>query len=70
MQLAVVQREEVDVVDQATRKLMADKAFTDSLEKIAAVPALDTTPQRTEKFIKDELAKWAPVIKAAGVKIE
>lgn len=60
----------VNIIDQATRKLMTDKTFTDALEKIAAVPALDTTPERTEKFIKDELAKWAPVIKAAGVRIE
>lgn len=60
----------VDTIDQASRKLMGDKSFTDSLEKIAAVPALDTTPARTARFIKDELAKWAPVIRAAGVKIE
>ena len=49
---------------------MTDKAFVEALEKIAAVPTADTTPQRTEKFIKDELAKWAPIIKASGVKIE
>jgi len=40
------------------------------LEDIAAVPTTDTTPERTAKFIKDELAKWAPVIRAADVKIE
>jgi hypothetical protein len=40
------------------------------LEGIAAVPATDTTPERTAKFIHDEIAKWAPVIRAAGVKIE
>ena len=40
------------------------------LEDIAAVPTTDTTPERTAKFIKDEIAKWAPVIRAAGVKIE
>lgn len=60
----------VEAVDAATRKLMTDKAFVEALEKIAAVPTADTTPQRTEKFIKDELAKWAPIIKASGVKIE
>jgi tripartite-type tricarboxylate transporter receptor subunit TctC len=60
----------VEVLDTATRKLMADKAFIEALEKIAAVPTTDTTPERTGKFIKDELAKWAPIIKAAGVKIE
>ena len=60
----------VAAIDAATRKLMTDKAFIEALEKIAAVPTVDTTPQRTEKFIKDELAKWSPIIKAAGVKIE
>ncbi len=60
----------VQAIDAATRKIMADKAFIESLEKIAAVPTTDTTPQRTAKFITDELAKWAPIIKQAGVKIE
>jgi tripartite-type tricarboxylate transporter receptor subunit TctC len=60
----------VDTIDQATRKVMADPSTIKFLEDIAAVPTPDTTPQRTAKFIEDELAKWAPVIKAAGIKIE
>jgi len=60
----------VDVVDQASRKLMTDPSAIKFLEDIAAVPTIDTTPQRTAKFIKDELAKWAPVIKSSGVRIE
>ena len=49
---------------------MADPSTIKFLEDIAAVPTTDTTPQRTAKFIEDELAKWAPVIKAAGIKLE
>jgi tripartite-type tricarboxylate transporter receptor subunit TctC len=60
----------VDTIDQASRKLMADAEMIKFLEDIAAVPATDTTPERTAKFINDEIAKWAPVIRAAGVKIE
>jgi tripartite-type tricarboxylate transporter receptor subunit TctC len=60
----------VDTLDQASRKLMADSEMVKFLEDIAAVPMTDTTPQRTAKFIHDEIAKWAPVIRAAGVKIE
>jgi tripartite-type tricarboxylate transporter receptor subunit TctC len=60
----------VDTIDQASRKLMADAEMIKFLEGIAAVPATDTTPERTAKFIHDEIAKWAPVIRAAGVKIE
>ena len=60
----------VDTIDQASRKLMADAEMIKFLEDIAAVPATDTSPERTAKFISDEIAKWAPVIRAAGVKIE
>ena len=67
---AGMQQSVVDVVDQASRKLMKDPNVIKFLEDIAAVPATDTTPQRTAKFINDEIAKWAPVIRAAGVKIE
>ena len=63
-------KEVVDTIDQASRKLMADKEMIKFLEDIAAVPTTDTSPERTAKFIKDEIAKWAPVIKAAGVRIE
>lgn len=60
----------VDKLDQASRTLMKDPEMVKFLEDIAAVPTTDTTPQRTAKFISDEIAKWAPVIRAAGVKIE
>jgi len=60
----------VDTLDQASRKLMKDAEMIKFLEDIAAVPTTDTSPERTAKFIKDEIAKWAPVIRAAGVKIE
>jgi tripartite-type tricarboxylate transporter receptor subunit TctC len=60
----------VDTLDQASRKLMTDASVIKFLDDIAAVPATDTTPERTAKFIRDEIAKWAPVIRAADVNIE
>jgi tripartite-type tricarboxylate transporter receptor subunit TctC len=60
----------VDTIDQASRKIMADKTVIKFLEDIAAVPATDTSPERTARFIRGELAKWAPIIRAADVKIE
>ena len=60
----------VDTIDQASRKLIADPDMIKFLEDIAAVPTTDTSPARTAKFINDEIAKWAPVIRSAGVKIE
>jgi tripartite-type tricarboxylate transporter receptor subunit TctC len=60
----------VDVLDQASRKMMKDPTAIKFLEDIAAVPTVNTTPALTAKFIADEIAKWAPVIRSAGVKIE
>jgi len=60
----------VDTLSQATRKIMSDKTTIKALEDIAAIPMPDSTPASTAKFIADEIAKWAPVIKATGVKIE
>jgi tripartite-type tricarboxylate transporter receptor subunit TctC len=60
----------VDVLDQASRKMMKDPTAIKFLEDIAAVPTVNTTPALTAKFISDEIAKWAPVIRSAGVKIE
>ncbi|SJZ34215.1 Tripartite-type tricarboxylate transporter, receptor component TctC [Enhydrobacter aerosaccus] len=60
----------VDVLDQASRKLMADADMVKFLNDVAAAPTPNTTPELTAKFISDEIAKWAPVIKAAGIRVE
>ncbi|HYD08151.1 MAG TPA: tripartite tricarboxylate transporter substrate binding protein [Reyranella sp.] len=59
----------VDTLDKASRRVMADPATIKFLEGNAAIPTPDTTPERTAQFIKDELAKWAPVIRDANVRI-
>src|SRR5476649_79347 len=58
----------VDTIDQAARKMMADADMVKFLNDIAAVPTTNTSPELTAKFIHDEIAKWAPVIRSAGVK--
>ena len=60
----------VDALDQASRKMMADPDMVKFLNDVAAVPTPDTTPERTAQFVRDEIARWAPVIKAAGVRVE
>ena len=67
---AGMSKDVVGVLDQASRKMMKDPAVIKFLEDIAAVPTTDTTPERTAQFIHDEIAKWAPVIRSAGVRIE
>jgi tripartite-type tricarboxylate transporter receptor subunit TctC len=59
----------IDALDKASRRAMADPTTIKFLEDNAAVPTPDTTPERTAQFIKDELAKWAPIIRDANVRI-
>ena len=60
----------IDTLDKASRQAMADPATIRFLEGNAAIPTPDTTPERTAQFIRDELAKWAPVVKASGAQID
>ena len=48
-----------DVMEPATGELLAQGA-----------EAFSTTPAQFDKIIKDELAKWEYVIKAANIKAE
>lgn len=59
----------VDTLDKASRRAMADPTTIKFLEGNAAIPTPDTSPERTAQFIKDELVKWAPIIREADVKI-
>jgi tripartite-type tricarboxylate transporter receptor subunit TctC len=61
--------EVVDVLDKASRQAMGDASTIKFLEGNASIPTPDTTPERTAQFIRDELAKWAPIIRDADVKI-
>jgi tripartite-type tricarboxylate transporter receptor subunit TctC len=44
-------------------------AVTQHLEQLGAVP-IGSTPEEFDKLIKTEAAKWAPIIKAAGIKAQ
>jgi tripartite-type tricarboxylate transporter receptor subunit TctC len=60
----------VDKLNAAINKSLDDPAVTSALEKagINATPA--STPKTTGDFVKAELAKWAPIIKASGAQID
>jgi tripartite-type tricarboxylate transporter receptor subunit TctC len=60
----------IDTLHAAYAKIITDPALIKGLEDIAAVPVTDSTPASAGKFVTDEIAKWAPIIKATGTKIE
>jgi tripartite-type tricarboxylate transporter receptor subunit TctC len=57
-------------VAQATRGVMDDEAFLRSLTASGFEPELASTPDKTRRFVADEVARWGPVIKAIGLKCD
>ena len=60
----------VDKLSDAINKALADPAVTDSLKKAGVDPTPGSTPATTADFVKTELAKWAPIIKASGAQVD
>ena len=60
----------VDKLNAAINKALADSAVSTALEKAGIDPTPGSTPETTAEFVKTELAKWSPIIKASGAQIE
>jgi tripartite-type tricarboxylate transporter receptor subunit TctC len=57
----------VDHLNGAVKKVMADRAFVDTLVKIGVDPITDSSPDKAAAMIRTELAKWTPIIQALGL---
>lgn len=60
----------VDKLNQAINKSLADPKVSSALEKAGIDPTPGSTPETTGEFVRAELAKWAPIIKASGAEID
>ena len=60
----------VDKLNAAANKALADPQVIDSLIKAGVDPTPGSTPATTAAFVKAELAKWAPIIKASGAQVD
>jgi tripartite-type tricarboxylate transporter receptor subunit TctC len=58
----------VDQLQQATLKVLADAEFQDFLRTAGAEPVTDSSPEKTARFLKNEIARWTPIINDAGLK--
>jgi len=60
----------VDKLNEAINKSLADPKVSSALEKAGIDPTPGSTPETTGEFVRAELAKWAPIIKASGAEID
>ncbi len=59
----------VDRLAAETQKAINESEIKDRFSQIGIVP-VGNTPAQAQKFLDDEVAKWAKVITTAGVKAE
>src|SRR5712691_2761396 len=60
----------VDQIAQATRTAVAEQAFRQLLSEAAMEPIPDQSPEKFRQMLADDVAQWAPVVKALGLKID
>jgi len=60
----------VDQVYQASQKTMDDPAMQKALVDQGLEPITNSSPDKVRAFIEEEVARWTPVVKAAGLKTE
>jgi tripartite-type tricarboxylate transporter receptor subunit TctC len=56
-------------LNDAINKSLADPAVFKRLQEAGIDPTPGSTPQQAADFIKAELAKWTPIIKASGAEV-
>jgi tripartite-type tricarboxylate transporter receptor subunit TctC len=54
----------------ANATVMADNAYAQSLVDAAVIPVPDWTVERFNQFMKEDVARWSPLVKAIGVKLD
>jgi tripartite-type tricarboxylate transporter receptor subunit TctC len=60
----------VERLNEAINKALADPAVFKRLQEAGIDPTPGSTPKQAAAFVKAELAKWAPIIKASGAHID
>jgi tripartite-type tricarboxylate transporter receptor subunit TctC len=60
----------VEAIAQATRKVLADEEVQAILVASGFEPILDSGPEAARAFIADEIARWTPLVRATGFKME
>jgi tripartite-type tricarboxylate transporter receptor subunit TctC len=58
----------VDQIYQASQKVMNDPEMQKALTESGLEPITDSSPEKVQAFMQEEVARWGPVVKAAGLK--
>jgi tripartite-type tricarboxylate transporter receptor subunit TctC len=59
-----------DKIGSATRTAMQDATFTKPMIDSGFEPLLDSGPAQATQLVRDEIARWTPIIKSIGFKMD
>ena len=60
----------IDTLHRASLVVFADEAFQKDLETLAIEPVADSSPESATRFIAQERARWGPIVRDSGFKLE
>ena len=60
----------LDQIAQATRKAVTDKDLQRMFNMSGFMPDFDSTPEKAQKLLDEEIAYWTPVIREIGLKLD
>ncbi len=63
-------RSVIDQIAACRTAIMADKEVQGKLIKAGFEPVNGIGPEETAKFVQEELARWTPLLKASGIKMQ
>jgi tripartite-type tricarboxylate transporter receptor subunit TctC len=59
----------IDQLASVTHAIMADQDFQKKLTAAGFEPVTDSGPEKTARFVAEELKRWTPLLKASGIQM-
>jgi len=60
----------IEQIAQATRTVMSDPDFQLMFRASGFEPHVDSGPEKARRFLDEEIARWMPIIKAIGLRLD
>ena len=67
---AGIPRAIIEQISVASRTALADRTYQQMLIESGFEPDLDSTPEKFRRSIEEELARWTPVVRGIGLKLD
>jgi tripartite-type tricarboxylate transporter receptor subunit TctC len=60
----------IEQIFQTSHTVLAERAYQQMLIEAGFEPDLDSSPEKFQRLIEEDILRWAPLVKAIGVKLD